>query len=273
MRLIRIFLLLPILSNVSSFSQISSATCKRYPLHLNSQSSPKQDETTTISPSVRFSDNNGLPWIVSDIGSIVLGGCGLIALLIGRAFLDTGDDLVVSPATTRTNLLAVVATGTVLLNGISKLDVETALAETVDLQGVRVEPEGWLLQSLLEATPAEAAVWLKLTDTSGWQIHEAAGILPGSSTATLQVPTKTPILDKFRSGSKDESYLPTLQALPGRTEFTYLPSNTQSVVIVPINKGVVVLGGNRARCFTPRDISWCQVVCQRWASNHDGEAS
>jgi len=116
--------------------------------------------------------------------------------------------------------------------------------------------------------------------------------------------SNTPILDRFLSQNggggknKSESYLPTLQALPGRFEFyTYLPSNTQGVLILPVTRpgngndggsnsrssndgkkqekekvndddgtAVLVLGANTARSFSPRDIAWCQVVATRMDS-------
>ena len=34
-----------------------------------------------------------------------------------------------------------------------------------------------------------------------------------------------------------ESYLPTLQALPGKVEFTYLPSNAQEALLLPVYNG------------------------------------
>ncbi|KAG7341569.1 hypothetical protein IV203_023522 [Nitzschia inconspicua] len=71
-----------------------------------------------------------LAWLSSDIVSIVLWSVGLLALVIHRlALLDvstaTADTLTLE---TRANLLAVFACGLVLLNGVTKLDVTTALA-------------------------------------------------------------------------------------------------------------------------------------------------
>ena len=70
-----------------------------------------------------------------------------------------------------------------------------------------------------------------------------------------------------------ETYLPTLQALPGKTELTYLPSNTQIAVMIPIRppkessssirNSVLVLGGNTAKSFTPRDIAWSRIVAEK----------
>ena len=70
-----------------------------------------------------------------------------------------------------------------------------------------------------------------------------------------------------------ESYLPTLQALPGRVEFAYLPPNVQEALVLPVPRPeewsgdgddgryyAVVLGGDTAKSFAPRDVAWCRKV-------------
>ena len=86
---------------------------------------------------------------------------------------------------------------------------------------------------------------------------------------------RTPILDRFLKdgGVQKESYLPTLQALPGKVEFTYLPPNAQEALILPIevqtsdrdsSKNVaLVLGSDTAKNFSPKDVAWCQVLSSR----------
>jgi hypothetical protein len=241
-----------------------------------------------------------LSLLTSDVGSIAFGMIGLLVLLASRLFLGFSDDITVAGTNvidtaaleheTRSNLLALLACGAVLVNGISKLDVESVLAETVELDGVQYKttlrkrvdgsPTGgtalqWALEALLKATPASSVVLLQVPASDGddnvWQITGYTGILPANEDA-LQAPSKTPILDRFRGIDKElraESYLPTLQNLPGRTEFTYLPSNTQAVLLVPAGTTgmVVVLGSNQARSFTPRDIAWCQAIASRLADD------
>jgi Cofactor assembly of complex C subunit B, CCB2/CCB4 len=272
-------------------------------------------------------DNNNNPvddalrWVTSDVGSIALGSVGLVALLLSQIILGVGgasdgDSGIVVPleVATRSNLLAVFACGAVLVNGVGKLDVQTATAESVALQGFAFphpvvvvvvddmdpsraakwkEQSAWVLQSVLSATPASTAVLLAYDDdrtlespaSPRWKVAGAAGILPAADISDLAVPelAATPILNKVRTSGRDESYLPTLQALPGRTEFGgYLPSNTQAVLIVPVVVGtsaagaasaasttpgparlLLVLGSDRARSYTPRDIVWCQALAAR----------
>jgi hypothetical protein len=230
-----------------------------------------------------LSNNNvvdsALAFVTSDIGSIVLGLTGVVLLLVGRLVLDNDSqannanvipDLKAMGQETRSNLLALFACGSVLVNGISRLDVSSALAESVVLVGTDVgNVEGtamtttiqWALTALKQATPASSVVLLQLdADTDRWHCVARTGILPDDDT----VRSKTPILDRFRNHGAQESYLPTLQAIPGKTEFSYLPVNTQAVLILPAGTGTaLVLGANRARSFSPKDIAWCTVIGAR----------
>lgn len=227
--------------------------------------------------------------ISSDVGSIALGLIGLLIVVTNR--LAHQDELAAEALgqETRSDLLAVFACGAVLLNGISKLDVTSALADTVVLDGVTLDepfvPSSsvssngllWAIDSVLEATPAKTVVLL-MDESVSWKTVVLAGTAPHDPslrTGTTQ-PTN-PILDGFRrrdAGEKagdtqkrTETYLPTLQALPGKVEFTYLPVNTQEALLLPVNdKTVLVLGSDTAKSFTPRDIAWCQVLAKRMNS-------
>ena len=238
--------------------------------------------------------------LTSDVVSIAVGTLGVVALLVGRLVLDGGstdesdsitNNIDAMGQATRTNLLAVFATGAVLLNGVSKLDIQSALAEKVRLTGVAVNTPRvwtdptlhgnlpWTLESLRTASPASSVIVLQSESPSEpWQVTACAGIVPPALAiheTPLSLPMEaTPILDRLRSADT-ETYLPTLQALPGRVEFlSYLPSNTQAVLLVPVvadpaathGRSVLALGANQARSFTPRDIAWCQTIAQRLAS-------
>lgn len=220
-----------------------------------------------------------LSLIVSDIGSIILGLIGL-TIVVGHR-LGAMDTLAVDTMgqETRSDLLATFASGAVLLNGVSKLDVTSALAETVQLDGVQLEqPEvtaettndtklRWSLESLLVATPARSVVLLALDEYGRWNVSASAGVVPKDKSLRTALSLETaPILDRFRKDVSKETYLPTLQALPGKSEFIYLPINTQGALLVPVRETptkVLVLGSDTAKSFTPRDIAWCRVLAER----------
>jgi Cofactor assembly of complex C subunit B, CCB2/CCB4 len=253
---------------------------------------------SVTTPSTENPIDSILYWITSDIGSIILGGVGLILLLVGRLALDGINDPVefeVSGEQTRSNLLAVFAVVAVLLNGLSQLDVQSVLAEKVVLVGsIVAEPIiqntdsnvdsksfSWVLSSTITATPATTAVLLiYLEDTKMWKPMAFVGVVPPNLLSEdPNLPAETPIMDRMRrlpppNTKLRESYLPTLQALPGRTEFTnyLLPFNTQAALLLPLTVRVMgptsyvatlLLGSNQARSFSPRDIAWCQTAATR----------
>ena len=267
--------------------------------------SKNDSESASSSPRVKFSsdftttgDDSSLEkpldklltLVASDAFSIISGIIGMMAVVTYRWNLVLASDPSRATAEaltyeTRTDLLGVLAAGSVLLNGVTKLDVTTALAESVVLEGKTLaEPEQiggngtgntlvWALESLLAATPAKTAVLIS-DNGDRWAIRCRAGVVPSSS-SSLSLPEKTPILERVGSPENSkETYLPTLQALPGRTELTYLPNNTQMAVMIPIQppssissssmrNGVLVLGGNTAKSFTPRDIAWSRIVAEK----------
>lgn len=252
--------------------------------------------------------------LTSDIGSIIIGSIGLLIALYNRISTIDFDSSAISATyaesiniQSRNDLLAVFASGAVLLNGISKLDVTSVLAESVILNGYEVseplfvnqdEPtlqetfQGlddekakglkWAIEAVIEATPAKTAVILaSVSNTqsqSSWIPLLMSGILPSSEVDryVISESLSTPILDRFlKQDNAKESYLPTLQALPGKVEFTYLPDNAQEVLLLPIKirrfeGGVrkettyaLALGSDTAKSFTPRDVAWCQVLARR----------
>ena len=250
-----------------------------------------------------------LSLVTSDLSSIILGSIGILLALSNRLSsidyeataiaLNEAADM---GSQTRMDLLAVFSAGAVLLNGVSKLDVTSVLAERVLLDGKDLQSEGngivyndahfgttfhknlaWPLKAIRTSSPASTAVLLAHDAHHGkWNICALDGIVPYDENLWNEIPQDipTPILDRFlkeNQGNK-ESYLPTLQALPGRVEFTYLPQNTQEVLLLPIDvhvqgnnnnndsvydKAALVLGSDTAKTFTPRDVAWCQVLASR----------
>ncbi len=285
--------------------------------------------SNTLSPMDQF-----LLILTSDRTSLLLGSMGILFLLLNRLLTFSDDDITYQASRSRIDLLGVFAAGSVLLNGITKLDVESVKAEKVVLEGRNTGeviwdigadeqqrqqlPQDWeedafqsivqwALLSCLKCTSAKTAVLLAKHASpqqgggnhTPWMTLARVGTLPFDS----QIPIiKTPILDRMfsgednnvkggtvvgadvavagknRKGSPRESYLPTLQALPGKVEFTYLPSNAQEALILPVSYSdnseksrsrmsmagewnyAVVLGGDVSKSFAPRDIAWCKEI-------------
>ena len=246
--------------------------------------------------------------LTSDRFSLAIGLFGIAVLLLNRLFTFP-EDVIYEGTRSRIDLLGVFAAGSVLLNGITKLDVTSVQAERVALEGIQTDSVNWIksnvtivlketvewvLISLVKCSPARTAVLL--SNDGGekkWEPIAMIGVLQIDKELQQSIPEgrTTPILDRMKkydessmntkggsvAGSSSlgrnrgpkESYLPTLQALPGRVEFTYLPSNAQEVLVLPVptksaEEGgrcyAVVLGGDVAKSFAPKDVAWCREV-------------
>ena len=237
-----------------------------------------------------------LSLVTSEASSILLGSVGILLALSNRlSSIDyEASSIAINQAAdmgsqSRMDLLAVFSAGAVLLNGLSKLDVTSALAETVQLEGTALDATvyvdetlrgkgslEWALKAVIKSTPAKSSVILGYSSIDEkWNVCAVDGIthLKENSLKDILDDIPTPILNRFLKdgqGNK-ESYLPTLQALPGKSEVTYLPENTQEVLMLPIDvdgnylyqKAALVLGSDTAKSFSPKDVAWCQVLASR----------
>lgn len=281
----------------------------------------KNNKSNNQSPSNLSPVDRLLLTLTSDQTSLLLGSIGILLLLLNR-WVSFPDDPMYEAGRSRVDLLGVFAAGSVLLNGITKLDIESAKADRVILEGVFGEGEvlwntdleqykqinvstvEWVLSSFLKCSPARTAVLLTVNTQDNeprWIPLAMTGVLPIDPELRTLIPKekKTPILDRMlredsrhakggtvggtetasaieRRGPK-ESYLPTLQALPGKVEFTYLPPNAQEALLLPVRRSgdsgdtdqshdgggrhyALVLGGDTAKSFAPRDIVWCKEI-------------
>jgi len=274
----------------------------------------KGRSSDSTSPSNLSTIDQLLLTLTSDRTSLLLGSIGILFILLLR-LISFPEDATYEASRSRIDLLGVFAAGSVLLNGITKLDVESVQAERVMLEGINQDKviwnenqnsslQGrndkfqstveWALTSFLKCTPAQSVVLLATQQNSEWIPLATVGILPSEEQlrSSISSDLKTPILDRMlredgsikggtvggtevvgstRRKGASESYLPTLQALPGRVEFTYLPSNAQEALLLPVTRPddddnydgwfyAVVLGGDKAKSFAPRDIAWCKEI-------------
>ena len=120
----------------------------------------------------------------------------------------------------------------------------------------------WLCESLILAKRAAASVLV--------HAHGKTVARFGVMGTAVAVQADAPILAKALSAanSNRETYLPAVQNLPGKVEFTYLPENVQAVLLLPIldGQGMVVVGASQARAFTPKDIAYYKAACERAAA-------
>lgn len=203
--------------------------------HLRRSNPPQASQATDET------GKSSLPLLLQPTVSIGAGSALLLAL-VGNRLLT--DDLFNSQS--RSDLIATLAPILLVLKALSDFDITPREAEAVPLDGTeqewvsddlradaRAELE-WAADSLFASTPCcSLAIW------QGGQTQLLRGLVPR---AALGQPGSAvsagPLLSKCvgkKSGAPE--YLPSLQLLPGRMEFTYLPEATQSVLILPLAAG------------------------------------
>lgn len=113
-------------------------------------------------------------------------------------------------------------------------------------------------KAVLENTPA-------VTVLIAWKgsVLMRSGRLPSTDTKAETKLGTGPIASRL-GGEAAPVYLPALQNLPGRIEFAgWLPENTPSAVLVALGTdGLILVGGDRPRAFTQRDLGALFLLAQ-----------
>jgi len=215
-----------------------------------------------------------LPWLLQAEPAMAIGVGLLLLLLANRLVTD-----VLLNSQSRADLIATVAPTLIILKALGDLDITPREAESIVLTGEQfawIDPSlpaaareelEWAAESLLVGACATVALW------RGGRTLLLRGVLPSGVTAAGAAPEGAivpgPLLTKAassRSGAPD--YLPALQLLPGRLEFSYLPEDTQGVLMLPLSgdaEGVLVLGSDRQRGLSEEDVAWARAVAGRLA--------
>ena len=207
--------------------------------------------------------------ILSPEVSIGVGLALLLTLVFNRLFTD---ELLNSQS--RADLIATIGPTVLVLEGLTRLDITPREAEPMPLDGREVS---WVapglapaLQRQLEWTVEAAMTVLPTSSLAMWYGGEtvalrgklAEGVAADGAEAHASAVVPGPLLRKAsesKSGAPD--YLPNLQVLPGRVEFTYLPAATQAVLLVPLPKqGVLILGSDKQRAFREDDVAWARQL-------------
>ncbi|KAL1529199.1 hypothetical protein AB1Y20_000157 [Prymnesium parvum] len=216
-----------------------------------------------------------LPLLLQPEASLAMGLCLLLAL-VGNRLLT--EDLLNSQS--RADLLAAVAPVLLTLKGLTDLEIQEREAEAVELDG---EEHSWMAGEL-SAQAARELAWgaetllatVRCRSVAVWWDGRTVllrGLLPLSTRqnpddAVVPGPLVSKCMEKT-SGAPE--YLPSLQLLPGRVEFSYLPQATQSVLVLPMTtqgaaRGVFVLGSDTQRAFKQDEVAWARAVSSRVGS-------
>lgn len=195
------------------------------------------------------------------------GGIAGIAILLGNRLLNM--DIAVSDIQSRADIICMVACSGLLLNAFSDQDITARDRDPVALLGYALrEPllapgvdtnlgatMKWLSFALIKNTPATSVHIIR-----GDQILCQMGVVSADpSKGAVALKARSPILSSVL-GEQQEVYLPDLQILPGKIEFSYLPLNAQSVMILPAADMAVVVATNQAKVLKQSDLSRIRIL-------------
>lgn len=202
----------------------------------------------------------------------VVVGLGILGLVLTVVNQATAPGL--EPPLERAAVLAGILSVLLMLVGVLGERVLPAEAERAPLTGregvelaeglppALARELGWGSTLLLTATPA--AVVLVLWEG---QAVLRRGLLADST----YVPG--PIAERALSTGRAIS-LVDLRLYPGRDEFESLLAGLPSVLVQPIGeRGLLLLGGWSARCFSRSDLLWVEGWCRRLSEDWPGVPS
>ena len=199
--------------------------------------------------------------------SLGVGVAILLLLVTNRLFTE---DLLNSQS--RADLIATAAGVVICLGALSNLDIEPKAADPVALAGERVDwvdpaapaarqrELAWALGQICAVEGcASVLVW------DGARTVAARGLVRGAAAdpSAAVVPGPLVKLAVGRASGRPE-YLRALQILPGRIEFSYLPEETQALLILPTaagaGGGAVIVGADRQRAFGEDAVRRCAAI-------------
>lgn len=196
--------------------------------------------------------------------SIGAGVAGIFILLANRLSVDMEK---ITDVQSRADIISVVACSALLLNVLSEQDIVARDRDPVPLVGFALRSpiidseqlpsfqqtiSKWYINSILQATPATSVHIIRTRMVVG-----RGGVIgQGDNRSNNVLDSRMTILEKVLQGD-EEVYLPDLQILPGKVEFTYLPINAQSVIILPlgVTGSAVVIATNQAKVLKVMDLA------------------
>ncbi len=193
----------------------------------------------------------------------VVGGLAGVLLLTNRLLTP---ELTNSQA--RSDALGVILSAVLILTGLLWQQVQPRSPDAVALIG---EQGFELLPELPDEVKTELAwashLLLTNTVTRSLVVFYQGKVLLRRGVLGVN-PTVKPgaILQRVLEKQKPD-YLVDIKNYPGRSEFDYLPENTQGVICQPLgNQGVLILGANVPRSYTKQDENWIEGIAEKLAN-------
>lgn len=247
------------------------------------ETNPQIFMTNTINEN---DESNKIIKMVTDPNTgLILGLVSLLVILINR--LSVSFDLV-TDIQSRADIIAVISTSAVLLNAISEQDITTKERSEVALVGYALKSP-WIAKDLSSINFEDNIRWIITTCLSSMKLHSVivisndmiigrGGVVSNEEINSMNTMVSSPLnivnMPILRDvvQSNKELYLPDLQILPGKIEFTYLPVNCQSVLIFPLNStrtniNAIVFGVNKAKSITISELNKIRILINLYQQN------
>ncbi|XP_057448380.1 protein COFACTOR ASSEMBLY OF COMPLEX C SUBUNIT B CCB4, chloroplastic isoform X2 [Lotus japonicus] len=205
---------------------------------------------------------------------IYVGSASLFAVLFNRAISGIAPVADAGSSQSRADLLTLGLAVTNILAGLVWLSIRPKSIAVVNPQGVQCRrlctalPHValtellWVWESLSDITCCRSLV-IVYESSCVLQIGFAAESSSGDGEA-VSVDINKLIQGSVYQGvmkSGAQSYLANLSLYPGKSELSFLPSNTQAVILQPLgDKGIAIIGGDTIRGFTTSDQAWITFI-------------
>lgn len=208
---------------------------------------------------------------------IYVGCLSLAAVLLNRTVSGISPIADASSSQSRADVLTLALAVTIVLTGLVWISIRPKYFPPVKLQGVeckRVEVTlpakaaaelYWVRESLANITCCQSLV---IVYKSSCLIQ--VGVM--SESATVQGEAVSVDAPKLVQGSLcqgiwssgKQNYMANLAIYPGRFELSFLPQNTQAVILQPLgDEGVMIVAGDRIRGFSQSDQAWISLIGEK----------
>lgn len=200
---------------------------------------------------------------------IGVGVLGILGILANR--LSVSIDYI-SDVQSRVDLLGIIGCAAVVLNAVSEQEIEIKERDAVPLVGYALKDP--VVEDSLDNQSKSILLWaietlMNTTEITSVHIIDSDRVIgrggvigreDNMSKSTLEIQGMPILMNAIMKS--EELYLPDLQILPGKIEFSYLPINAQAVLIIPFENKAIVTATNKAKSLKIVDILRTRSVAE-----------
>lgn len=208
---------------------------------------------------------------------IYVGCFSLAAVLLNRTLSGISPIADASSSQSRADVLTLALAVTIVLTGLVWISIRPKYSSPVKLQGVECKRVEATLP--LKATAELYWVWESLANITCCQalviVYKSSCVLQvgvAFESTTVQGEAVSVDAPKLVQGSLcqgiwssgKQNYMANLALYPGRFELSFLPQNTQAVILQPLGvEGVMIVAGDKIRGFSQSDQGWIALIGEK----------